>query len=292
MLATRPAFLSVTAIAVILGLACAWHAGQQIDLTLAATTFVFALCAHAGANVVNDFHDIDTDAVNHERLFPFTGGSRFIQNGVMSRGAVGVLGYLLLLGVIPAGIWLISRTGPGLPAIGLAGLFVAWAYSAPPLRLSARGLGEVAITVAWALVVIGSDYVQHSAVSPGTAAIGLAYGLMVANLLYVNQFPDASADAAAGKRTWVVRRGRQNAVAGYLVIAMSSAVTLLGAVIAGLLSPWVLLSFPAMVPFAAAYRQLKLNAERPARLGAAIKATILATHLFGILLAATLVLFR
>ena len=101
-LATRPAFLSVTALAVLLGLACAWHGGAARHWVDGWLTLVFALAAHAGVNVVNDYHDArnGTDAANSERLFPFTGGSRFIQNGVWSAQTTGIFGYLLLLSVI------------------------------------------------------------------------------------------------------------------------------------------------------------------------------------------------
>jgi 1,4-dihydroxy-2-naphthoate octaprenyltransferase len=137
---------------------------------LATATLFFALVAHAGANVINDYYDAISgcDSANTERQFPFTGGSRFIQNGVLSLRATGVFGYALLIAVIPAGLWLTAVSGPELILIGLAGLVVGWSYSAPPLKLQSRGLGEFAITAGWLLVVVGSDFVQrHGFLRPG-----------------------------------------------------------------------------------------------------------------------------
>lgn len=287
-LATRPAFLTVTALGVALGWACAWRDGLGLDGTGAVLTLVFALVAHAGANVVNDFHDRAGDALNTERLFPFTGGSRFIQNGVLTPGAVARLGYGLLAAVVPAGLWLAWRAGSGLVGIGAAGLFLGWAYSAPPLRLSARGLGEAAIALGWALVVAGSDYVQRGAFAAAPACAGLAYGLMVADLLYINQFPDAVADAAAGKRTVVVRLGRARAAAGYGIIAAAAGLVLSLATVSGALPASALVALPALVPAFIAWRRLRAEAERPQRLRPAILATLAAVHLFGLLLAAAL----
>ncbi|HEY3431564.1 MAG TPA: prenyltransferase [Rhodocyclaceae bacterium] len=287
-LATRPAFLTITFVGVVLGLACAWRSHLPFTGLTALVTLLFALIAHAGANVINDFHDRDTDDLNTERLFPFTGGSRFIQNGVLSPRAIALLGYGLLASVIPAGLWLISQVGVSLFWIGLIGLFVGWAYSAPPLRLAARGLGELAIALGWALVVVGSDFVQRGAFELHTIIAGLSFGLMVANLLYINQFPDAVADAAAGKRTVVARLGRRAAVGGYAVIAVCAAFNLLAAVAVGLFPLASLIALLAMIPAFKAWRLLRDNAENPAALRPAIQATIAAAHLFGLLLAAAL----
>jgi len=135
--ATRPAFLSVTFVGVLVGLSPAATTGMALDPTTATLTMFFALVAHAGANVINDYYDSlsGCDAANDGRVFPFTGGSRFIQNGVISQRAIGLYGYGLLAAVIPAGLWLTYVSAPGLILIGLAGLLVGWAYSAPPLKL-------------------------------------------------------------------------------------------------------------------------------------------------------------
>jgi 1,4-dihydroxy-2-naphthoate octaprenyltransferase len=278
----------VTLVGVLLGLACAWREAHAFHFATAAVTLIFALAAHAGANVVNDFHDRDTDAINTERLFPFTGGSRFIQNGVLSPRFIALLGYGLLASVIPAGLWLMSQVGSGLMGIGLAGLLLGWAYSAPPLRLAARGLGEFAIALSWTLVVVGSDFVQRGTLAGVPVWAGLGFGLMVANLLYINQFPDATADGLAGKRTVVVRLGRQRAVKGYGLIALLAAVAVVTGVAAGPLPLWSLVSLAGLVPALKAYGVLAQNAEQPAALRPAIQATIGAAHLFGLLLAAAM----
>ena len=140
--ATRPPFLSVTFAACLIGLATAALDGVALRPLAAFITVFFALVAHAGINVLNDYYDAlnGTDAANTERQFPFTGGSRFIHNGVLGMHAAGVFGYGLLAAVVPAGLWLAWSSANGLILIGLAGLFVGWAYSAPPLKFMARVL--------------------------------------------------------------------------------------------------------------------------------------------------------
>ena len=290
--ATRPPFLSVTLVGCLVGLASAHAGGVRIDALTAILTVLFALMAHAGVNVLNDYFDDrnGTDAANSERVFPFTGGSRFIQNGVLTRRATGVFGYLLLLAVIPAGLWLAAHSAAGLIWIGIAGLVVGWSYSAPPLELVSRGLGEVAITCGWLLVVVGADYVQRHDFSFAPCAAGLAFALLVANVLYINQFPDARADARAGKRTVVVRLGAARARWGYATLAALAGLWILGCVAGGALPPLALLALAPLAFSGAAARVLWPNAARPAELRPALKLTILAAVAHGLVLCAALAL--
>jgi 1,4-dihydroxy-2-naphthoate octaprenyltransferase len=290
--ATRPAFLIVTLVGSLLGVASAAAGGVRLDLTAAAVALLFALVAHAGVNVLNDYFDArnGSDALNSERLFPFTGGSRFIQNGVLSLRATGVFGYALLASVIPAGLWLTAHSAPELILVGVLGLLVGWAYSAPPLHLVNRGLGEIAITCGWTLIVVGTDLVQRGHFAFAPLAAGLAFALLVANLLYINQFPDAKADARAGKRTLVVRLGAAAARWGYGALAALAGLWIIGCVAGGALPSLALFALLPLALSGAALRVLWRNAARPAELRPAIKLTILAAVAHGLVLCVALAL--
>jgi len=292
--ATRPAFLSVTFVGVLVGWASAVAAEASFRALPALLTMIFALVAHAGANVVNDYYDSVSgcDDANTERVFPFTGGSRFIQNGVLSAGQIKAFGYALLVVVIPPGLWLTLHSGPGLLLIGAAGLVVGWAYSAPPLKLQSRGLGEFGITAGWTLIVVGSDYVLRGSFDVAPLAAGLAFALLVANVLYINQFPDIRADALAGKRTVVVRLGAAHSRWGYALIALLAYLWPLAMIVSGRL-PWAAaVSLLAAAASMSALRVLWIDAERPGALAPALKLTILAAVAHGLLMAAALVLAR
>jgi 1,4-dihydroxy-2-naphthoate polyprenyltransferase len=288
--ATRPPFLAVTLVGCLIGLASAHAGGASLDWTRAVLTLVLALVAHAGGNVINDYHDAlsGADSANTGRLYPFTGGSRFIQNGVLSARHTAVFGYALLASVVPAGLWLSWQAGPGLLAIGLAGLVVGWAYSAPPLKLVSRGLGELAIVACWLLVVVGTDYVQRGHFAFLPVAAGLSYALLVANLLFINQFPDQEADARAGKRTLVVSLGPQAAKWGYLLIAIAAYAWLVAMVANDVLPQKTAAAALTLAISFPAGRDLLEYAETPAELEPAIKRTIVAALLHGLILAAVL----
>lgn len=293
-LATRPAFLTVTLIGALLGLASAKVGGVVLDPLKATLTVLFAMVAHAGVNVINDYYDAlnGSDAANTERLFPFTGGSRFIQNGVLSIQATGLFGYCLLASVIPAGLWLTLNSAPGLMLIGLAGLLVGWAYSAPPLKLMSRGIGEGAVAAGFLLIVLGSDFVQRGHFDFAPLAAGLGYALLVANLLYINQFPDYRADQAAGKRTIVVRLTPLGARWGYPMIALLAHGWLIFQIGRHALPPLAAIAAFSLIFCLKAARLLLAHAEEPGELESAIKLTVLGANLHGALLALCLFLAK
>ena len=287
---TRPGFLSITAVGCLLGLASAAACACGIDPLRALATLGLALTAHAGANVLNDYHDAinGADAGNRDGIFPFTGGSRLIQQGQVSLERTRTLAWLLLGLVALAGVLLAVRTGGGLLLIGLAGLLLGWAYSAPPLKLMCRGLGELAVALTWWLIVIGADYVQRREFFVIPAATALSYALLVANILLVNGYPDARSDAAAGKRTLVVKLGPQRAAWLYLALALLAHGWLaVGAwqLLQALPALWGLVSLPLSL---AAAGLLWRRAHEPERLRPVIVLTIGAALLHGLGMAAGL----
>ncbi|MDR2624997.1 MAG: prenyltransferase [Zoogloeaceae bacterium] len=282
--ATRPAFLSITLVACLIGLACAHFSGLPLQIDRALVTIFFALVAHAGVNVINDYYDFmsGADVINTGRIYPFTGGSRFIPNGVISARHMKIFGYALLLAVIPAGLWLTRVSSAGLFWIGLAGLFAGWAYCAPPLKLVCRGVGEPAILVGWALIAVGADFVQRGDFSLLPWLAGVPFALLVVNILYINQFPDQTADAAAGKRTLIVRLGPEAARWGYLLIALFAYGWLSFAAAQGWL-PLYAVAGALALPFSLfAARELLTHATTPALLAPALKHTILAANISGL----------
>ena len=290
--ATRPAFVTASLMAGLIGLAIARHDGIVLDVPLALVTLLFALLAHAGTNVLNDYYDAlnGTDAQNTERIFPFTGGSRFIQNGVLTLAQTRNFGFALLAGVALAGLWLMENSAPQLLYIGLTGLFIGWAYSAPPFNLVSRGWGELCVAAGILLITVGTDFVQRKGLNAAPFVAGLSYALLATNLLYINQFPDRSADTAAGKMHWVARLDVRQARWGYVLIVTLAYAWMLLSVAMGWLPVFALLALLALPLSVQAVRLLLRFAAQPRQLGDAIKLTIGAMLVHGALLSLGLIL--
>ena len=290
-LATRPGFLLAGMMPVFIGVAAAAGSGTRIHVMLVALTVVGALLVHAAVNVLNDYYDAlnGTDEINTGRIFPFTGGSRMIQNGVFSAGQMAGYGACLLLVTVLLGLFLSFWAGPLLLWIGIAGIVLGWGYSAPPLQLNARGLGEISVAMGFGLLIpLGSYLVQAGRFDEVPLAAGLPYGLLVANLLYVNQFPDREADAASGKRHWVVRAGWRKGRWGYPLLAACSGLSLVLLVAQGTLPLVTLVALLALIPAAMAAPLVLRHAGQPGLLAPAIRLTIVAALSQGLLLSVTL----
>ena len=291
-LATRPAFLSITLAGCLLGLATAVAGGAGFDWARALITVLLALLAHAGINVLNDYcdHLNGTDARNMQRIYPFTGGSRFIQNGVLTPHQVKMFAVALFAVTIVGGLWLLARVGMGLFWIGLTGLAIGWAYSAPPLKLNSRGIGELCVVAGMLLIVAGADFVQRGAFAPMPWLAGAPYALLAASILYINQFPDREADRASGKLHWVARLQPDAAAWGYGLILLLAALVLVAGIVLGEL-PWMAAgTLVAWIPAMLAWRHLRRFAAVPERLAPAIKKTLMAAHMQPLLLATILLL--
>lgn len=266
LLATRPAFAPASAASVLIGSAWGYRIGGRFSWGLAALALFATVCVHLAANVLNDVSDdlSGTDRTNDARIFPYTGGSRFIQNGVMSAHEMTVWGVILLAVAAAPGVALVELRGLGVLAFGLIGVALGLAYSLPRIRLAARGLGEATIAVAFGVVpVTGAAWVQSGRLDASSILISLPVGLWVSAILLMNEVPDRDADARAGKATLVVRLGLPATRRLYLGLQAGACATLVLAAALGLLPWWVALMSLLLLP--AAWSAAQGVAEPPER---------------------------
>ena len=222
-LATRPAFLTITLLGCLIGLTVPSPSKQSIVINL--LTFALVILVHAAANVINDYYDHlnGSDQNNHNRISPFTGGSRFIQDQLLKPTQIFHLGVALIILSTAIGLYVCKQTTWLLIPLGITGVIFGWAYSAPPLQLMSRGiLGELSIAIAWSLVVIGFASIQTASFVYQAIPMGLAYGLMVSNILLVNQIPDIEADRTARKLTLATRTNGNELSNWYLGIIIAA----------------------------------------------------------------------
>jgi 1,4-dihydroxy-2-naphthoate polyprenyltransferase len=294
-LATRPAFLTITLLACGIGFAVSSYNRHPAIFTLGALATILALLGHAGANLINDYYDSlnGSDAANNDRIYPYTGGSRYIQEGLLTEARIKHLAAALFLAMTGGGLILCYLSTWYLLPAGFFGALFGWGYSASPLKLMARGIwGQIAVTACVGLVVTGAATIGDRSWSAAGLSAGLIFGLQGATVLFVNQIPDRTADRAAGKMTLAVQADPENLWAWYCVFPFGSHLALCTAVVAG--------TFPAIALFALTSAPLyawcavvlyrlrfdKITMER------AIKLTIVATHMSGLILLAVLLVAR
>jgi 1,4-dihydroxy-2-naphthoate octaprenyltransferase len=284
-LATRLPFLTATLIPVGLGgvVAARDNAFHTLWFVLA---LVAAIAVHLGLNMANDIFDDSNgaDAANVTPT-PFSGGSRVLQYGLVTRRTM-ITGCVALYAVsIGLGLYLAAERGWGLIGIGAIGVVLSLAYSGPPLRLVHRGLGEPVTALGFGPVMAVGTYFActgHWSWQPVLASLPVA--LLIALVLYVNQIPDRVGDELAGKRTLIVRFSPAQVQAGYAVTVVASYVCIVAEVIARVTPVWTLLAL-ATAPLAwRVWKGLRANYGNPYALMPAMQSNI-ALHLFtGLLL--------
>ena len=214
--ATRLPFLSATFIPILLGIAVAAYV-NGFNWWLALLTLVGGAAIHLGVNVFNDVFDTQSGA-DEANVNPtqFSGGSRVILYGLVSMRTMALLASAFFAVGIGIGVYLAATRGWDLLWLGVAGALIGFFYTAPPLRLVHRGLGEVAVAVGFGpIMALGAYFVQarEYALEPLLASLPVA--ILIALILYVNEVPDRPADAATGKRTLPVRWSKEAVIRGY-----------------------------------------------------------------------------
>jgi 1,4-dihydroxy-2-naphthoate octaprenyltransferase len=254
-----PKVTLASAASLLLGAAAAGRSGA-LDwgflLLTVAGIFLIETAKNASGEIV-DFDSGADAAVAAADRSPFSGGKRVILDGLLTRRETGMVAAAFYAAAAAAGLGIALLREPRALWLGLAGFACAFCYHASPLRLSYRGFGELAVAFAYGpLVACGTYLVQRgSFADPALAALSIGLGLLVGAFLLANEFPDASADASAGKRTLVVRLGRAGAARLFAAVTAAGfgAVLLAPAVGAPRL---VWLGLFGIVPGVAAWRRL------------------------------------
>jgi len=223
--ASRPKFLVASAAPVLVGscLGCATVGSFNWPLFILAMLGIMAI--HSGANMANDYFDhLSGNDWANKNPTPFSGGSRYIQEGILSPKAILLTALVALtvgsaLGVV---IILLTRS-VFILTLGLVGLLGGFFYTATPLKLGYRCVGELVIALLFGLLpVYGSYYLQTRVIDAIPLLPAAIVGILIFLVIFVNEFPDLQADAAVNKRTLVVRLGVPASVWIYRVAMAAS----------------------------------------------------------------------
>jgi len=233
----RSSFLTATMVSIFLGTAIAWARNSIFNPEYFLLALIGGVFLHLGTNVANDYfdHKSGNDEVNKEFVRPFSGGSRTIQLGLLTPREV-LSGALLFFALgTSIGLFLAWTRGPFVLVLGLVGLFSGFFYTAPPFNLANRGIGEIFVGVNFgALMTLGAYYVQTQTVALEPLVASIPVSLLIAAVLYINEFPDYAADKAVGKNTMVVRLGRSRAVYGYALMTLGAFASIFISVLGGI----------------------------------------------------------
>ena len=175
--------------------------------------------------------------------------------------------------------------------IGLAALLFVYGYNGFPVRLVNKGLGEVAIFLAWGpLMVVGAYYVQAESFSSlWPLIVAFPSGVLTTLVLLINEFADKQADETTGRKTWVILFGFRASLVIYFFLALSCYLAVLAGVVFGGWPLWsllVLISLP--LPWMA-FKIAQANLDNWSAFLPAVKTTILMNFVFLVILSISFV---
>lgn len=213
--ATRLPFLTATLMPVLLGAAISWSESGRFDILTFFMVLIGVSLLHLASNMCNDYFDHVTknDWLNKNPT-PFSGGSRVIQEGMIAPKRMLAASLACFAAGSLIGLWLNHRMGTNVILfLGIIGVFLGFFYTALPLKIGYRGIGEMVVGFCFGpLVVIGSYYAQAMRFSWTAFWASIPVGILVALILFINEFPDYEADKKVNKNTFVVLFGKERAI--------------------------------------------------------------------------------
>ncbi len=175
-----------------------------------------------GKNAVNEYIDWLSGVdrfVTPDKRTPFSGGKKTIVDGKLTLKENLYIGIITITAGSLLGLVIVLAREFNVLWIGLAGVFFALFYSLPPFKFAYRGLGELVVGFTFGpLITTGTFLVQTHTITVETVLASLPLGFIIANVLWINQYPDYEADLKGGKMNGVVRLGREKGVNVYALL--------------------------------------------------------------------------
>ncbi|MGB7582653.1 MAG: 1,4-dihydroxy-2-naphthoate octaprenyltransferase [Sedimentisphaerales bacterium] len=245
-LASRPQFLTASISPVPVGSALGFAVMGTFHWPLFLLALFSMMALHAGANIANDYFDSlsGNDWLN-KNVTPFSGGRQFIQQNILSpKATLAASIFCLALGVSLGLVILYMTRSWFILILGLIGLLGGFFYTAPPVKLGYRGVGEIAIAFLFGIFpVYGSYYLQTGLISITPLPAACVVGILILLIILINEFPDLPADAAVNKKTLVVLLSIPVGVQIYRIAVISTFVIMVAGVFVGRVMTWPLLLY-------------------------------------------------
>jgi 1,4-dihydroxy-2-naphthoate octaprenyltransferase len=237
--ATRPQFLILAPLCVLLGIAATHYKGVDIDIPLALSCMLVAPFSHISVNLLNEYHDALSGLDDITQRTPFSGGSGALQSSPTAHNSVRIAAWSSVILTSIVGIYIVANVDPWLAIFGIVGLgiivlYTPWLNQSPWLCLVSPGIG-------FGLLMINGTYIALTGSFDVFALlISIPIFCLVNNLLLLNQFPDAHVDKTVGRNHFVIAKGYKKASSVYLIFSVLCYLWLILLVILSILPIWIL----------------------------------------------------
>jgi len=204
---TRAGVLPMTLVAAAIAGLLAVYRGADVSWGWFAVAAAGIVLAHMANNLMNDLFDLEvgTDRADYPRNLY---SPHPVLSGVITRRGLALCA--LAVNALCLAIMVVLTVARGWPIVGFAlgGFLLSAAYTAPPLRLKKRGLGEPTVLVVWGPLMVGGVYYAATGTIPGAVVLAsLPYALLCTTVLMGKHIDKIAWDAPDGTHTLPVVMG-------------------------------------------------------------------------------------
>lgn len=210
-LATRPKTLVASVIPVCISGSFFFGKNNQMPWFILCGCLLFSILVQIGCNFANDYYDYFRGSDKNRTLAPqrLLAVGKILPNS-MRFSFCAVLNIALIIGIIT---WYLSDASFWFLLFGLSSIFFAIIYTGGPFPLAYNGLGDLFVILYFGFGAIeGTNYLLSCATGTDFTSIwsiSLGTGLIINNLLVVNNYRDFDTDKSINKRTSLVKFGKK-----------------------------------------------------------------------------------
>lgn len=279
-LETRPNFLLLSVVLAFLGSSIAWYDGSM-QLGMALIAGIGLVLAHISVNVLNDYFDFRSGIDLATERTPFSGGSGILPAGLLTASQVLWFGIISLVPAGAIGIYFILTKGTMLLPLLIIALICIVIYTPYILRTPwpewAAGLGL------GMLPILGTYFSQTGSYTIPALVASVPSGILVHNLLLLNEFPDSRADRINNRKTLPIIMGSLGAGVVYSFLTCMVYVWIIGAVLLKLMPVFSLLALLTL-PLAVKAIKGAMKSEDKSKLMPAMASNVMMILLIQLLL--------
>lgn len=240
--AARPKTLAAAIVPVMVGASLAYDE-SSLNIVFTVIALLVALLIQIGTNFANDLYDYLKGADSKKRIGPL----RVLNEGLVTPSQMKTAIALVFGAAFLLGLYVVTETSYWLLLAGVISILSGMAYTSGPYPLAYNGLGDIFVFIFFGIVATtGTYYVNTGDISLAVIIASFPAGLLITNILVVNNYRDAEQDSAAGKNTLVVLLGKRFARFQYISSVMVSFAVPVYLHISGNQTEWIYIVFISM----------------------------------------------
>lgn len=282
---TRPHTLTASFIPVLIGTVLAMFY-VEINISLFLGMLLACLFIQIATNLFNEYYDFKRGLDTEDSVGI---GGAIVRHGMEPKTVLQLA--LLLYGLaLLLGVYICASSSWWLALIGLGGMAVGYLYTGGPLPIAYTPFGELFAGVCMgSFFVLISFFIQTNMIHTHSILISIPVAILVGAINLSNNIRDIDEDIKGGRKTLAILIGKKRAVYFLAFLFFVAYVWVIGLVIAGVTSPWLLLIFLSVSKPIQAIKGFVQNGN-PMNMVQAMKATGQTNTIFGFLMSVGLLI--